>query len=103
MFKRDAKLSALLSAPTLSVTDKQQIIAELQKHLGGQDKDGIVKNLLETLANNNRLGVLEGVVEKFGTLMGAYRGEVELTVTSAAVCGFSLKRQTCHQGACNIV
>lgn len=58
---------------------------ELTKHLGGQDKEGVVKNLLSTLAENNRLGVLEGVVEKFGVLMGAYRGEVELTVTSAAV------------------
>ena len=43
-----------------------------------------MKNFLDTLAANNRLGVLEGVVEKFGTLMSAYRGEVELTVTSAA-------------------
>lgn len=61
-------------------------MAELQKHLGGQDKEGIVKNFLTTLAENNRLGSLEGVVEKFAILMGAARGEVELTVTSAAVC-----------------
>jgi F-type H+-transporting ATPase subunit O len=67
------------------VQDKQQIVQELQKHIGGQDKEGIVKNFLTTLAENNRLSVLEGVVEKFGLLMGAYRGEVELTVTSAAV------------------
>ncbi|KAK5194201.1 ATP synthase F0 subcomplex subunit OSCP atp5, partial [Cryomyces antarcticus] len=33
---------------------------------------------------NNRLSVLEGVCEKFGVLMSAFRGEVELTVTSAA-------------------
>lgn len=45
-----------------------------------------MKNFLATLAENNRLGVLEGVVEKFGVLMGAHRGEIELTVTSAAVC-----------------
>jgi F-type H+-transporting ATPase subunit O len=83
VFKKDAKLATVLSAPTLSVSDKQQIIAELQKHLG-QDKEGVVKNLLETLAHNNRLGALEGVVEKFSQLMSAYRGEVELTVTSAA-------------------
>ncbi|KAL1606793.1 ATP synthase F0 subcomplex subunit OSCP atp5 [Paraconiothyrium brasiliense] len=83
VFKKDQKLTTLLGAPTLSAADKQQIVAELQKHLG-QDKDGIIKNLLETLANNNRLGALEGVVEKFGQLMSAYRGEVELTVTSAA-------------------
>lgn len=83
VFKKDAKLSTVLAAPTLTVSDKQQIIAELQKHLG-QDKEGVVKNLLETLAHNNRLGALEGVVEKFSQLMSAYRGEVELTVISAA-------------------
>jgi F-type H+-transporting ATPase subunit O len=67
------------------VSDKQQIVAELQKHLGGQDKEGIVKNLLETLAANNRLGALEGVVAKFAQLISANRGEIELVVTSAAV------------------
>ena len=37
------------------------------------------------MAENNRLGLLEGVCEKFGILMSASRGEIELTVTSAAV------------------
>jgi F-type H+-transporting ATPase subunit O len=85
VFKKDAQLTTVLSAPSLTASDKQQIVQELQKHLGGQDKGDIVKNFLNTLAENNRLSVLEGVVEKFGVLMGAYRGEVELTVTSAAV------------------
>jgi len=85
VFQKDAKLTQILHAPSLSVSDKQQIVQELQKHIGGADKDGIVKNFLATLAENNRLGVLQGVVEKFGVLMGAHRGEVELTVTSAAV------------------
>jgi hypothetical protein len=80
----------VLAAPTLSASDKQQIVQELTKHIGQQDKEGVVKNFLSTLAENNRLGVLEGVVEKFGVLMGAYRGEVELTVTSAAVSRTSL-------------
>jgi F-type H+-transporting ATPase subunit O len=84
VFQKDAKLTQILNAPSLTVSDKQQIIQELQKHIGGADKDGIVKNLLSTLAENNRLGELQGVVEKFGVLMGAHRGEVELTVTSAA-------------------
>ncbi|PSN63546.1 ATP synthase subunit 5 mitochondrial precursor [Corynespora cassiicola Philippines] len=84
VFKKDAKLASVLGAPTLTASDKEQIVAELQKHLGGQDKEGIVKNFLTTLAENNRLGSLEGVVEKFAILMGAARGEVELTVTSAA-------------------
>ncbi|KAF2647832.1 OSCP-domain-containing protein [Lophiostoma macrostomum CBS 122681] len=84
VFKRDANLATVLAAPTLSAADKQQVVQELSKHIGQQDKEGVVKNFLATLAENNRLGVLEGVVEKFGVLMGAYRGEVELTVTSAA-------------------
>lgn len=86
VFKKDAKLSAVLSSPSLTVSDKQQVVQELQKHIGSADKEGIVKNFLETLASNNRLGTLSSVVEKFGVLMGAHRGEIELVVTSAAVC-----------------
>lgn len=36
--------------------------------------------------------MLESVVEKFGVLMGAHRGEIELVVTSAAVRDFSMAR-----------
>jgi len=85
VFKKDAKLANVLAAPTLTAEDKKQIVAELTKHVGGvPDREGTVKNFLNTLADNNRLGVLESVCHKFETLMGAYRGEVELTVTSAA-------------------
>ncbi|KAI9681405.1 MAG: ATP synthase F0 subcomplex subunit OSCP atp5 [Caeruleum heppii] len=85
VFKRDAKLPMILNAPTLSGSDKSQIIAELSKSMGGPDKAGdTVKNFLNTLAENNRLGILQGVCEKFEALMGAARGEIELTVTSAA-------------------
>jgi F-type H+-transporting ATPase subunit O len=69
----------------LSDSDKAQIVAELEKHTGGADKSGTVKNLLATLAENNRLGLLEGVCEKFAILMGAAHGELELVVTSASV------------------
>ncbi|KAF2749110.1 OSCP-domain-containing protein, partial [Sporormia fimetaria CBS 119925] len=82
VFKKDPKLTQVLGAPTLTKEDKQQIIAELQKHLG-QDKGDIVKNLLVTLAENNRLGALQGVADNFGVLMSAHKGEVELVVTSA--------------------
>jgi len=83
-FKRDVKLQAILTAPTLSVSDKKQIVAELQKSTGVTDKSNTLTNFLNTLAENNRLSVLEGVAEKFGVLMSAARGEVELTITSAA-------------------
>jgi len=44
----------------------------------------VVKNFLSLLAEHNRLGALEPVCENFGKIMSAYRGEVELIVTSAA-------------------
>jgi F-type H+-transporting ATPase subunit O len=43
-----------------------------------------VQNFLATLAENNRLGVLEGVTAKFAELVSASRGEVELVITSAS-------------------
>ena len=87
IFKKDPKLQDVIRAPMLSEGDKKQIVHEIMKQSGAPDKDNVVKNFLDTLAENNRLGVLEQVCEKFGTLMSAYRGEVELVVTSAAVCG----------------
>merc|ERR1712088_800918 len=41
------------------------------------------KNLLEALAENNRLGFTKAVVASFDTLMAAHRGEVVCTVTTA--------------------
>jgi F-type H+-transporting ATPase subunit O len=75
----------LIGAPTLKADDKSQIVAELEKHTGGADKSGTVKNFLSTLAENNRLGLLEGVCDKFAELMSASKGEIELRVTSAQV------------------
>ena len=91
VFKKDAKLPVILAAPSLTAKDKAQIVAELARHTGGAaDKTDMVKNFLATLADNNRLAVLPGVCDKFGALMSAYRGEVELAVTSASVCIFSI-------------
>nr|ACF78718.1 unknown [Zea mays] len=82
VFKKDPKLTTILNAPTLSVSDKQQIIKELQTVAGG-DKNDVLKNFLSTLAENNRLGLLEGVIDKFETLISAHKGEIELSITSA--------------------
>lgn len=81
---KDSKLAAILGTPTLSDADKSVIVAELQKSLGSSTND-TVKNFLSTLAEYNRLSILKGVCEKFGELMSAARGEVEMTVTSASV------------------
>ncbi|KAI1460755.1 putative oligomycin sensitivity conferring protein [Annulohypoxylon moriforme] len=83
LVSKDAKLSSILSTPTLSEKDKSAIVAELQKNVGAASANETVKNFLATLAENNRLGILEGICEKFGQIMSASRGEVELIVTSA--------------------
>lgn len=84
-FQKDARLSGILKAPTLSAADKQQVVNELQKTMGVQDKGDTIKNFFSTLAENNRLSVLGSVCEKFAVLMSAHKGEVELNITSAAV------------------
>jgi len=48
------------------------------------DKTQTLQHFLETLAENNRLSLLDGVCEKFGTLMSAAKGEVEMVITSAS-------------------
>ncbi|EJP68253.1 hypothetical protein ACQRIT_004422 [Beauveria bassiana] len=78
---KDPKLNSILAAPTLSAEDKSAIVAELIKQAGGGG--ATVKNFLETLAENNRLGLLQGVCHKFNQIISASRGEVEMTVTSA--------------------
>ena len=84
LLKKDPKLATILAAPTLSPSDKSAIVAELEKAAGVQGET--VKNFLQTLAENNRLSILPGVCEKFGELISAAHGEVEMTVTSATVC-----------------
>merc|ERR1712000_366832 len=83
VLQQEPRLQALIGSPTLKADDKSQIIAELEKHTGGADNSGTVKNFLQTLAENNRLGVLAGVCDKFTQLMSASKGEIELRITSA--------------------
>ncbi len=83
LMAKDPKLVTILAAPTLSAADKLAIVVELQKAVNATGET--VKNFLQALAENNRLGLLGGVCAKFGELMSAERGEVEMAVTSATV------------------
>lgn len=85
VYEKDPKLATIMEAPTLSVEDKASIISELAKHTGGADKGDTVKNFLKTLADFNRLSLLQPICSKFGELMAASKGEVELTIVSATV------------------
>ncbi|KAK9377474.1 OSCP/delta subunit of ATPase [Lipomyces chichibuensis] len=80
LLDKDADISGILSNPALSASDKKIVVETLSKSVSVPT----VANLLAVLAENNRLGLLSEVIEKFGTLMSAYNGEVEATITSAA-------------------
>ena len=53
--------------------------------MGNIVKGETIKGFMRTLADNNRLGILQGVCEKFAVLMGAAKGELEMVVQSASV------------------
>ncbi|SPN98544.1 probable ATP synthase subunit 5, mitochondrial [Cephalotrichum gorgonifer] len=82
IFARDPKLQTVLSAPTLSAEDKSAVVAELAKQAGSTSNE-TVRNFLSALAENNRLGLLGSVCQKFDVLMAAARGQIEMVVTSA--------------------
>jgi len=50
---------------------------------GGAEATKAVKNLLEVMSENGRLGMLDGVVAAFEKIMRAHKGEVDVVVTSA--------------------
>ncbi|ODV88658.1 hypothetical protein CANCADRAFT_27658 [Tortispora caseinolytica NRRL Y-17796] len=77
---KDAKLPGILSDPALSVKDKEAVVEILSKSVGA---DKTTSNLLKVLADNNRLGLISQVADKFSLLMRAFRGEVSATITSA--------------------
>ncbi|KAK6359470.1 ATP synthase F0 subcomplex subunit OSCP atp5 [Orbilia brochopaga] len=83
LLDKDPKLTNVISSPTLSAPDKAILVAEISKAVPGASGDKNFKNLLEVLAEHNRLGLLSGIAEKFAVLMGAHRGEVEAVITSA--------------------
>lgn len=82
LLAKDPKLVKILEAPTLSAADKNSIIAELEKVTGANDT---VKHFLSTLAEYNRLSLLNPIVSKFHELVAAAHGELEVIVKSATV------------------
>ena len=72
--------------PALSHKEKGDVVQLLtQTGGGGAEATKAVKNLLEVMSENGRLGMLDGVVAAFEKIMRAHKGEVDVVVTSAQV------------------
>ena len=87
--KQNPDISAFVHNPTLSAKDRAAGLGSLFSTIegSGAKKEAltdITKNLLTVLSENGRLGEAEGVIEGFNELVAQYRGELTVTVTSAA-------------------
>jgi len=84
--KKDEKLASFVHNPTLTLKDRQAGLQVLFQSAGGVRKgevSDITKNLFSVLAENGRLVAVQDVIAGFDELVGKYRGELEVIVTSA--------------------
>ena len=82
-------LKTFVTNPTLSVKDRHAGLPSLYARAEGtgtkkEPLSDITKNLLALLSENGRLGETVGVIERFNELVAKHKGELNVTVTSAA-------------------
>ncbi|KAF5370610.1 hypothetical protein D9758_002061 [Tetrapyrgos nigripes] len=87
--KQNPDVAAFVHNPTLTAKDRAAGLASVFSTIEGsgakkETLSDITKNLLTVLSENGRLGEAEGVIEGFNELVAQYRGELNVTVTSAA-------------------
>jgi len=77
-------LESYITNPTLSIKDRASGLEALFKAASKKEAvSDVTRNLFATLSENGRLGETQGVIQGFNELVAKYRGELEVTVTSA--------------------
>ncbi|GMM35890.1 F1F0 ATP synthase subunit 5 [Saccharomycopsis crataegensis] len=76
----DAKVGEIIANPALSFEDRKFVVETLSSKTVG---DKSVTNLLNVLAENNRLNLLPSVISQFQVLEDAHNGIVEAVITSS--------------------
>lgn len=87
--KNTPEINAFVSNPTLSADERSSGLQVLFKQVesAGPKKgplSDVTKNLFSVLSENGRLGEADGVIEGFNELVATYKGELTVTITSAA-------------------
>ncbi|KAI0690098.1 OSCP, subunit 5 of the stator stalk of mitochondrial F1F0 ATP synthase [Cytidiella melzeri] len=87
--KNSSELSSFVSNPTLSSSDRATGLQVLYKQAESSTPkkapiSDITKNLFTVLSENGRLTEAEGVIEGFNELVAVHKGELTVTITSAA-------------------
>ena len=78
--KKDSRFQQFLMDPSVKTAVEIDGLTGASKKLGFNE---LTKNLLLALAENNRASYIGAVVNSYGTLMAAHRGEVVCQVTTA--------------------
>ena len=78
----DADFANFLNSPILSRKEKTEAVEAMMANKKYSD---LTVNFFGALAENNRLDSTSDVIDAFSTIMTAHRGEVQCTITSAAV------------------
>lgn len=82
VIEKDAKLREYLQNPTINRIEKK---AGVQQLLAAGKYNDLTKNFFDTLAENGRLYDTVKIINSYGSLMAANRGEIQVTITSAKV------------------
>ena len=82
MLDKDPKLGTTLASPVLKLEDKKLVVVEALKASGSDKMTG---KLLELLAENNRLALVSGIIEKFDVFMRWHRNEIKPDSTASIV------------------
>jgi F-type H+-transporting ATPase subunit O len=80
--EKDSKLREFLENPTINRIEKKKGV---QQMLSAGKYNELTKNFFDTLAENGRLYDTIKIINSYGSLMSAGRGEVQVTITSAQV------------------
>ncbi|KAF9131645.1 ATP synthase F0 subcomplex subunit OSCP atp5 [Mortierella sp. 14UC] len=78
--EKDSKLREFLENPTINRIEKKKGVQQL---LAAGKYNDLTKNFFDTLAENGRLYDTVKIINSYGSLMSAGRGEVQVTITSA--------------------
>lgn len=80
LLKTQPKLQEFMNNPTVKRGEKRDVLLATFKK---QNFSSVTTNLFGALADNGRLNRLNGFFNAFSKIMGAHRGEVLCTVTTA--------------------
>lgn len=82
--KATPELNTFVTNPTLSLSARTSGLQAVFAAASKEPVSDVTKNLFSVLSENGRLAETQGVVEGFNDLVSEYKGELNVTITSAA-------------------